>query len=243
MQQPRWYEYIAKNTDEVIAKIKQQRDCLLNNLILPMPDFSEIEKFALYHYWSYSESVNVFLVVGTDHSEFHGMSWIDLLNTDKKMQANLSLLMSNPDYYFSTDKKIPDIHFVKIDDEIYVSEDGNLRTAIAKVLFYFKNNSVLHGIDYNEFRFDHEMFNLFEELKTLIAERRLPMEVIPVKKTVKRDDTPGWMKEYYEIFLKIKDYKTKTETLLNKEQAKEYLDKLKRKSKKFSFWSLFKVIL
>ena len=243
MQQLPWHEHIAKNTDEVIAKIKQQKDCLLNNPILPMPDFSELLKFAVYHYWSYCESVNVFLVVGTDYSKFQGMSWIDLLNTDKKMQANLRLLMSNPDYYFSTDKKIPDIYFVKIDDEIYVSEDGNLRTAIAKVLFYFTGNSVLHGIDYNEFRFDHEMFNLFEELKILIAERRLPMEVIPVKKTVKRDDTPGWMKEYYENAFKIKDYKTKTETLLNKKQAKEYLDKLKKKSRKFPLWSLLKAIL
>jgi len=135
------------------------------------------------------------------------------------------------------------MQYTKIDNDIYISGEGNHRTAIAKVLFFFTGNSILHGINYNEFRFDHEMFNLFEELKILIAERRLPMEVISVKKTVKRDDTPGWMKEYYENFLKIKDYKTKTEILLNKEQAKEYLDKLKKKSRKFSFWSLFKAIL
>jgi len=243
MQQPPWHEHIAKNTDEVIAKIKQQKDCLLNNPILPMPDFSEIEKFALYHYWSYSESVNVFQVVGTAHPDYNtGITWIDMLRVGKRMQLNLGLLLSNPDYYFSTERKIPDMQYTKIDNDIYISGEGNHRTAIAKVLFFLTGNSILHGINYNEFRFDHEMFNLFEELKILIAERRLPMEVTPVKKTVKRDDTPGWMKEYYENFLKIKDYKTQTEILLNKEQAKEYLDKLKKKSKKFPFWSLFKAI-
>ena len=39
-----------------------------------MPDFSELEKFTLYHYWSYCESVNVFLMVGTNHPEYQGMS-------------------------------------------------------------------------------------------------------------------------------------------------------------------------
>lgn len=238
MQQLQWHEYIARNTDEVISKIKQQKNCLLNNPIVPMPDISNLERFAIYRYWSYSESVNVFQVTGTACSDYNTkITWIDMLKAGKKMQFNLELLLSNPDYYFSIDKKIPDIQCAKIDDNIYISGEGNHRTAIAKVLFLFSGNSILHGISYEEYKFDYEMFNLFEKLRIIISEKRLPLEVIPVRKAVKRDDDPGWMKEYYKIFFKIKDYKNKTETVLNKEQAKQYIESLKKK--KFSLWSLF----
>jgi len=55
------------------------------------------------------------------------------------MELNLSLLRENPDYYFEAKKKEPPIYYKSIDGgDLYIGEDGNHRTCIAKALFYLE---------------------------------------------------------------------------------------------------------
>jgi len=84
------------------------------------------------------------------------------------MNANLSLLASNPDYYFEQKKKEPVMNYTRINDEVYISREGNHRTIIAKVLFYHTGHYMIHGIDYNEYGVDFNMIKLFENVKNLL---------------------------------------------------------------------------
>lgn len=215
--------YIASHTDEVIAEIKSKKT-LLNDRIEPFPDLSSLEKFATYHYWSNSESVNVFQVIGSAHPDYIGVTWIDMLKAGKRMHLNLPLLASNPDYYYEQCKKEPVMHYTRIDDNIYISGEGNHRTAIAKVFFYFTGHQVLHGIEYNEYRIDHEMLNLYQEIRNNLLKKSLPVSVDPFREIIRRDDTAGWKKDYYNLYLLVKNHKTGKEMRLSKQDAVHFLN-------------------
>ena len=212
--------FISKETDVVISFIKKQ-NCILNAVIKPFPDISELEKFAVYHYWSFSESVNVFQVVGSASPDYTGCTWIDMLKTGKKMPFNLKLLSENPEYYFSGDKKEPDMHYTRIDDEIYISGEGNHRTAIAKVLFFFTGHQILHGIEFNEYRIDHEAKELYSRAKETLLIHGYPVDVEVVRKIVKREDTAGWKKDYFDILFRVKNYRYHREKTLTKDELKK----------------------
>ena len=197
---------ISRNTDEVILEIKSC-DCILNNTIEPFPDIKSLEPFCVYHYWCSSESVNVFQVVGTARTDYVGAAWIDMLKLGKRMPLNLGLLAENPIYYFESKKKEPDMHYTKINDKIYISREGNHRTAIAKVLFYYTGGAVLHGIDFQEYKIDFSLKENFEKLKEMLFTKFPYIEAKIERKTVKREDTAGWMKEYYDITISLINHK------------------------------------
>lgn len=201
-----YHESIANNPEKTIKEIKEQ-NCILNDVIKPFPDIKTIEKFAHYHYWANSYSVNVFEVVGTAHPDYIGLSWIDMLKEGKRMRLNLSLLASNPDYYYEQEKKEPVMNYTKINNEIYISQEGNHRTAIAKVLFYHTGHYMIHGIDYNEYGVDFNMIKLFEDVKDLLLKKLPHTDIEVIRTALKRDDTAGWMKDYYKISFIITNYK------------------------------------
>lgn len=193
---------IANNTDDVIAWIKKQ-NCLLNETIEPYPEISSLEKFVTYHYWSNSESVNVFQVKGTTCSDYVGVTWIDMLRSGKKMPHNFLFLVENPDYYFQKTKKEPVMHYTKINDKIFISGEGNHRTAIAKVLFYCTGDAILHGVEYNEYQIDFKLKELYEKTKSLLFRKFPHIEIIPENRILKREDTSGWKKDYYKNYFKL----------------------------------------
>jgi len=220
--------FISRETDAVISFIKKQ-NCILNAVIKPFPDMSELEKFAVYHYWSFSESVNVFQVVGSAHPDYIGYTWIDMLKIGKRMSLNLTLLFNNPEYYFANEKKEPDMHYTRIDDEIYISGEGNHRTAIAKVLFFFTGHQILHGIEFSEYKIDYEAKELYNRAKEVLLTHGYPVDIEVVRKAVKREDTAGWKKDYFAIFFKVKNYRHHRERILTKEELKQLVEETARK--------------
>ena len=199
-------KYIAENKEKVIQEIKNKKSHL-NKKIEPYlsPDEeSEIIKFAHYKYWSNSECVNVFYVTGTAHPGYIGLTWIDMLQAGIRMDSvNLPLLKENPDYYFEYLKKQPDMHYTKINDKLYISGEGNHRTSIAKVLFYYTGDEKFGGVIYNEYKIDFSLYEKFKELSDYFFYSRKPIKLILHKRTVKREDNPGWYKEYYDLRVEI----------------------------------------
>ncbi len=216
---------ISRNTDEVVSEIKN-RDCILNSTIELFPDIKSLEPFCVYHYWCSTESVNVFQVVGTAHPDYVGATWIDILKLGKRMPLNLGLLAENPIYYFESKKKEPDMHYTKINDKIYISREGNHRTAIAKVLFYYTGDSILHGIDFQEYKIDFTLKENFEKLKDILFAKFPHIEAKIERKTVKREDTAGWMKEYYDISISLINHRKHKTHSIKPEDLSTVLQKL-----------------
>lgn len=219
--------YIAKNPELVIDEIKR-KDCILNDTIKPFPDIDYLKQFATYHYWSDNESVNVFRVIGTAHPDYNkGISWIDMLKVGKRMPLNLSLLAINPHYYYEQKRKEPVMHYTRINDEIYISGEGNHRTAIAKVLFYYTGENIIHGIYYEEYHIDFNLMKTYEKLKEILFQKYPYIEIQILKKTLKRDDTAKWKKDYFSISFLLINRKKNKKLEIQSNEAEEFLEKLK----------------
>lgn len=70
------------------------------------------------------------------------------------------------------------------------------------------------------------MLNLYEEIRQKLLEKFPYITIEPVKELAKREDTAGWKKDYFNLFLKVKDYKAKKGKLLTKSDAREFLKKI-----------------
>lgn len=59
-------------------------------------EFAAMSDFITEHYWTGQGSINVYRIVGTDHPQYAGMSWLELLERGKRMDINIPLLEKNP---------------------------------------------------------------------------------------------------------------------------------------------------
>lgn len=194
-------------------------------------NFMRLQPFVKEHYWQGHATINVFRVTGTQHPDYQGMTWLEFLCKGKRMTLNHSLYEDNPDYYDECGKKEPTMYFQSIDGgDLYIGQDGNHRTAIAKAVFYLDGDPSLHGVEVNDYRIDWELKRLYEKLLGIVAKRRLSYQVSPVCKAISRDDTGGWMIEKYETKVKVVDLSKQTEFLFDTEELKVFVGKQKKKS-------------
>ena len=185
-------------TDALIKEVEKSKDNILNLKIEPYPGNLSSSPFIKREKWENNKSVNIFDVIGTAHPDYIGHSWIRMLKVGKRMKTiNLPLLEKNPDYYFEKFQKEPAIEYTRINDRLYISGDGNHRTSIAKVLFYFIGSSQFAGIKYREVEIDFETMELFEYARALIAEKKLPLVIEVESKHIKRKDGPGWSEDFF----------------------------------------------
>jgi hypothetical protein len=85
-------------------------------------------------------SVDLSLVVGTEHPNYHGSSWLELLGNPpgrpagrlKRIHGGLLEMVSTPDYYLSNDEK-DNWSFYLVNGRYYVST-GMHRTVIGRFL-------------------------------------------------------------------------------------------------------------
>jgi hypothetical protein len=191
--------------------------------------FSDLEPFIKQHYWCDSTSVNIFRVVGTQHPDYAEMSWIKLLEKGKRMHLNLRLYAENPGYYYEDIKKEPPMYFKSIDgDNLYIGEDGNHRTCIARCVFYLAGRTTLHGVTVNDYRIDWDFKKVYEQIVETIQKKGMPYIVKPIKRAVSREDSAGWMLERYENLLFVKDLKNGSESEIYAEDAGVFLETLQR---------------
>ncbi len=179
---------------------------ILQRKILPwdMNEFNNLRPFCKEMYWHYNASINVFRVVGTQHPDYIGLTWLDFLDKGKRMSLNLGLHETNPGYYRDTSAKMPTMYYQSIDGgDIFIGGDGNHRTAIAKAAFFLTGETTLHGVSLSDYRIDWALKNAFDTMVSNINDKGIRCYVKPVTKTVSRDDTGGWMLEKYEPMLSI----------------------------------------
>ncbi|KFB16535.1 hypothetical protein PGPR2_00785 [Pseudomonas aeruginosa PGPR2] len=113
----------------------------------------EKHAFLQSHYWTETGSINVFRVVGTDHWDYQGKSWLDFLTGGKRMQRNLQALLDNPSYYLQPTERRPAIHYNTLDGlSFYVGSDGNHRTCIARFFLAEQQKSQLHDVTLNHYQ-------------------------------------------------------------------------------------------
>lgn len=218
---------------DLITEIKKINPEILNRKILKW-DVNELEimPFVKEKYWQDAGSVNIFRVVGTEHPDYIGLTWLSFLELGKRMYLNLDLFDKNPGYYRETIKKIPSMYYQSIDGcDLYVAGDGNHRTAIAKAAFFLTGETTLHGITITDYRIDWKLKEIYEELTELIVKKQLPYKADIISETVSRDDTAGWMLEKYDLKIKLFNFKKQTTTLLYIQEAKKLIAELNGK-----FW-------
>lgn len=188
--------------------------------------FRAREPFVSEKYWSGQHSINVFEVAGTAHPDYQGMSWLDFLAKGKRMRQNLLLQEQNPDYYLVEDIKQPTMYYIEIDGSgWHVNGDGNHRTCIARFMFHGMGRTMLHGVNVESYRTDQRAFAAFQKLRDVAAIKCLPIIVEPHRRTLSREDTAGWMREHYEVRIRVCDLQKNTEDLLTPDEALAYADK------------------
>lgn len=170
----------------------------------PADEYQDCRLFTRRLYWCDSASINVFLVIGTQHPDYIGLTWLEFLEQGKRMRGNLLEYRTNPGYYLETARKRPSMFFETFNGhDYYVAEDGNHRTAIARFAAFNDNRCLLHGVNVIERDVDWEMLGLWQRLKDLASERRIAIGLKPSSYTLSRQDTGGWKLENYSVGLLV----------------------------------------
>jgi len=203
---------------------------------LPEEGLKEVENFAEQFYWCGSDCINVFEVAGRivrylepPYKEF---SWGEFLEKGSKIRENIELLSRNPGYYFDLEKKKPSMSFIRFDGKLYVDNDGLHRTCIARFLFYYHGITHLHGVELREYEVNKYTYRLFLQLKNYIRDNKLiHLEVLPLRRKLKRIDGPGWMREYFHVGIRVIDRRADRELELGEESIFEFLCDLVGKKK------------
>lgn len=185
------------------------------------------EGFITHHYWTETGSINVFQVVGTDHWDYQGKTWLELLKTGKRMPHNLQKLSDNPDYYLMPVERRPRIHYYTTDGmHFYVGADGNHRTCIAKFFLYEQAKSQLHDVSLDHFRVNESFYQAYLQLNTLIETLVLPVKLRVERKQVGRKDTHGWKVDEFAPYLIWLNYQTGEENTLDSVATMQHVQRL-----------------
>lgn len=187
----------------------------------------EKHAFLQSHYWTETGSINVFRVVGTDHWDYQGKSWLDFLTGGKRMQRNLHALLDNPSYYLQPTERRPAIHYNTLDGlNFYVGSDGNHRTCIARFFLAEQQKSQLHDVTLNHYQVNDSFYHLYRQLRQQISLQGLPIQVHPERVQLGREDTAGWKMDTYQTTLNWLNLKTQEEIVLSEDQAQEQLARI-----------------
>jgi len=202
-------DYHSLNTfgEPMLKKIKKVPPYWLDEKILTWceNELDQRKPFAISHYWNHSASINPFHIIGTDHPDYQGETWEWLIQNGKRMTINLDLYEQNKGYYQETLKKVPPMYYISMNGhDWYVHGDGNHRSCISRFHNHLFGESALHGVSISDWRINQQLFDTYYDMKELIMNRNLPFILDVQRKTRKRDDAPGWQKEYFETNILLK---------------------------------------
>jgi len=197
------------------------------------PAWQRMRPFVCKKYWSDRHSVNVFTVVGTQHPDYVGLTWLEFLERGKRMPQNLALQVENPVYYFQTTPREPPMYFISTDGQRwYVAGDGNHRTAIARFAFEADGErTLLHAVHVEDYRIDWRMYEVFQALESALMRTGGAARVEAVSTRSARADTAGWMRETYDVKIKLVafEHDQRAERLLDAPAAETLLASLNRR--------------
>ncbi|EAB3870726.1 hypothetical protein NPF39_002946 [Salmonella enterica subsp. enterica serovar Uganda] len=157
------------------------------------------------HYWTDCGSLNVFCVRGSEHPDYQGLTWHEFLHRGKRMDRNIALLESNPDYYQGTERKFPSMYYNSYNGlDWFIGADGNHRTGLARFLFHERQMAYLHGLCLNHYEFDDVFLEAYlalcEELR-FHAAQGFYMELEVTRVPESRRDTAGWKTDLFSTAL------------------------------------------
>ncbi|MDX8377622.1 MAG: hypothetical protein R8L53_06320 [Mariprofundales bacterium] len=169
----------------------------------PEEEMRELMGFATKEYWCAEGGVNVFNVIGTRHNEYHGLTWLELLQQGKRMHLNLPLHTNHPEYYQEVDAKHA-MSCISINGiNWYVDADGNHRTCIARFHFDEIRKTHVYGVSLQQYTIAWELRALAMDLIEKCNERKIPVSVQPLRKSIMRQDAAGCKTDYYNVSLKV----------------------------------------
>lgn len=197
---------------------------------MTIEDTSDLEQraelFALEKKWADNSSVNIFDVTGSCHPDYIGLSWLEMLDKGKRMPLNIKLLQENPGYYFQNTQKSPTMYYAKIGKDLFVTSDGNHRTCLAKVLFYYEQRTDLHGVVVEEIIKDYELERAFKQLSETPEIQRAGVRIEVLSKHVSRTDASGWKSDRYVPVISARN-KNFHKIELNASETLDFLTELK----------------
>lgn len=185
----------------------------------PLSD--DARQFVVSSYWSDRASVNLGDVCGTMHPDYSGMTWREFLANGRRMDSNLAAFGHNPDYYTdATRDRRPTMYFHRIDGKTFVMEDGNHRTCIGKFYFYGLDCPYIHRVHLIESVVDWAFLDLYRRLLVVCP---ASSQVTVTRETVRRDDGPGWKRDWFATTVRVADTKNNVSTARDYESLKEDL--------------------
>jgi hypothetical protein len=215
-------EWIADNREEVIRRAEGH----LAEVIQTYPE--HLEKFVEVEEYYSSTSIDVFEVVGTNHPNYMGRFWAEMLRVGVRMSnINLPLLKRNPGYYFEKTPKKPPMYYAEVDGKLYIYGDGNHRTSIAKVLFSYTGHRELHGVTLHRFFVNHRKIRLIEELKKVARAKGIFLEIEMERRRVRREDREGFHRDYFQIDVKVVGKSGKSLVIKTDEELRLLINELR----------------
>lgn len=193
--------------DDFLLEASNITDAFKSETIKKFSEHSLPSSFIQTIRWDDHISIYVDDIVGTQHPDYIGLTWEELLHQGKRMHINIPLVIKNPQYYWDSGKKLPTMSYNRYEGKYYVAGDGNHRSAIAKFIFAINGNTkmTLDGISTTEYTADVEAYNLFERIKASAANKHLPLVFKSEKTLVSRDDAPGWKVDYFKTEVSVRN--------------------------------------
>lgn len=142
-------------------------------------------------------SINVFRITGTDHPQYAGMRWRDLLHRGKRMDINIPLVEKNPGYDTDASRSHAGMSYVSLDGlHWYISAGGNHRSCLARFYFHLQGYDVtqLHNVSLNQYQVDQAFMDACEALEALapaLQRRGVYLSLTARRVSLTREDTPG----------------------------------------------------
>lgn len=201
-------------TPRFIDRVLADRPDWADTLIQPWDAawFRQASDFVTHHYWTSQGSINVFRIVGTDHPQYAGMTWLDLLHRGKRMDINIPLVENHPQYYTDAQIHHAGMSFVSLDGiHWFVSADGNHRSCLARFYYHLQGEgrTQLHNVSQSVYRTDDAFMSACQDMARLtpaLARQGIHMTLNTRRLPVSREDTPGW---------KVDVFRTEAELMLD----------------------------
>ncbi|MEL0579069.1 hypothetical protein AACK17_10975 [Pectobacterium punjabense] len=193
-------------SDYFIKRVNENKPQWANETIQRWDDatFRLAGDFITHHYWTSQGSINVFRIIGTDHPQYAGMTWLEFLDRGKRMDINIPLIEKNPAYYTDPECLHAGMNFISLDGiHWYVGSDGNHRSCLSRFHFHLEDagRTQLHHVSLSLFHIDWAFFHACRKLYALLPvllERGVQGQLDVSRTAVEREDSPGWKMDRFQ---------------------------------------------
>lgn len=191
---------MSERTDPLMAQVRADMPSWAQIPLARWDDtgFRVMSDFVTEHYWTGQGSINVYRIVGTDHPQYAGMTWLELLERGKRMDINIPLAEKNPGYYTQAEQAHTGMNFVSLDGiNWYVSADGNHRSCLARFCFHLQGEgrTQLHNVCQSVYQVDRVFQSVCGKIHSLaepLSRKGVYIRMQARHLVTEREDLSGW---------------------------------------------------